>query len=143
MIFSICTHVFLRYEYPMVKLIDVGPSSSVHFALCPFYVSRFIGKSSSSFLACTTGVHSTLRRHQPPQRAVLGQVDCFVQCEVVGSQVSLDGVQPRDTRTPWWSVPLFIMAVFRPVWISWYWLWRAGVKRAVSHPSVVICWIKK
>ena len=39
-------------------------------------------------------------RHQPPHRTVLGQVDCFVQCEVVGSQIALDGVQPRDTRTP-------------------------------------------
>jgi len=38
------------------------------------------------------------------RRAVLSQVDCFVQCEVVGSEISLDGVQPRDTRTPWWSV---------------------------------------
>jgi len=46
------------------------------------------------------GVHSTICRHQPPQRAVLGQVDCFVQCEVVGSQTSLDGVQPHDMRTP-------------------------------------------
>jgi len=39
-------------------------------------------------------------------RAVLGQVDCFVQCEVVGSQISLNGVQPRDTGTPWWSLPV-------------------------------------
>ena len=52
------------------------------------------------------GVRSTIRRHQPPQRTVLSQVDCFIQCEVVGSQISLDGVQPRDTRTPWWSLPV-------------------------------------
>jgi len=50
------------------------------------------------------GVHSAIRRHQPPQRPVLSQVDCFVQSEVVGSQISLDGVQPRDTGTPWWSL---------------------------------------
>jgi len=43
------------------------------------------------------GVRSAIRRHQPPQRAVLSQIDCFVQCIVVGSQVSLDGVQPRGT----------------------------------------------
>ena len=50
------------------------------------------------------GVRSTICRHQSPQRAVLGQVDFFVQCELaVGSQSSLDGVQPRDMRTPWWS----------------------------------------
>jgi len=26
----------------------------------------------------------------------MGQVDCFVQCEAVGAQIALDGVQPRD-----------------------------------------------
>jgi len=51
-------------------------------------------------------VCSTIHRHQPPQRTVLGQVDCFVQCEAVSSQIALDGVQPRDTRTPWWSLPV-------------------------------------
>jgi len=51
-------------------------------------------------------VHSTINRHQPPQRAVLSQVDCFIQCEVVGSQISMDGVQPRDMGTPWWSLPV-------------------------------------
>ena len=57
---------------------------------------------SSSFLACTTtsAQHHTIRRHQPPQRAALGLVDCFVQCEVVGSQIML------DTRTPQWSLPV-------------------------------------
>jgi len=34
----------------------------------------------------------------PPQRTVLSQVDGFMQCEVVSSQISLDGVgvQPYD-----------------------------------------------
>jgi len=52
------------------------------------------------------GVGSVIRRHQPPQRTVLGQVNCFDQCEVVDSQIMLDGVQPRDTRTLpviWWE----------------------------------------
>ena len=35
-------------------------------------------------------------RRQSAQRTVLGQVDCFVQYEVVGSQMALDAVQPRD-----------------------------------------------
>jgi len=37
-----------------------------------------------------TGIGLTLviHRHQLPQRAVLNHVDCFVQCEVVGSQRS-------------------------------------------------------
>jgi len=65
---------------------------------------------SSSFLACTTrsaplGVYSTIRRDQPPQKKLLGQVDCFVQCEVVVSQIALDGVPPRDMRKPRWSFP--------------------------------------
>jgi len=51
-------------------------------------------------------VRSSIHRHQPAPRTVLGQVDCFIQCEVVGSQITLDGVQPRDTRTPWWSLPV-------------------------------------
>ena len=46
------------------------------------------------------GVRSAIRRHQPPQRVVLSQVDSFVQCEVVGSQIVLDGFQSRDTRMP-------------------------------------------
>ena len=49
------------------------------------------------------GVCSAICRHQPPQRTVLGQVDCFIQCEVVGSEIALDGVQQCDARTPWWS----------------------------------------
>jgi len=53
------------------------------------------------FLHAPLGVCSTIRRYQPSQRTVLGQVDCFVQCEVVGSRIALDRVQPRDTRTPW------------------------------------------
>jgi len=39
------------------------------------------------------GLRSVIRRHQPPQRTVLGQVDWFIQCEVVGSQIALDGVK--------------------------------------------------
>jgi len=41
-------------------------------------------------------VCSTIHRQQPPQRAVLSQIECFIQCEAVGSQISLDSVQPRD-----------------------------------------------
>jgi len=38
-----------------------------------------------------------VRIRQPLQRAVLSQIDCFIQCDVVIFQVSLDGVQPCDT----------------------------------------------
>ena len=55
---------------------------------------------SSSILACTTSTE-----HHTPRRAET-QVDCFVQCEVVVSPISLYGIQPRDTGTPWWSLPV-------------------------------------
>ena len=42
--------------------------------------------SSSPFLACTT---RSANHPLPPQRVVLSQMDCFVQCKVVGSQDSL------------------------------------------------------
>jgi len=54
---------------------------------------------------CSWGLIFLLLWHAP-LRAVLSQVDSFIQCEVVGSQVSLDGVQPRETGTPWWSLPV-------------------------------------
>jgi len=41
------------------------------------------------------GVCSAIRRCQPPQRTVLGQVDCFIQCQAVGSDHTRDNVQPR------------------------------------------------
>ena len=44
----------------------------------------------------TLVLRGAVRGRQSPQRTVLGQVDCFVQCEVVGCQIALDGVQPRD-----------------------------------------------
>ena len=64
------------------------------------------------------GVHSAIRtgRHQPPQMTVLCQVDCFIQCEVVSSQITLDGVHPCDMRTPrrsltvvWWGAVRIIL----------------------------------
>ena len=64
------------------------------------------------------GVRGAIRRHQPPQRAILSQIDCFVQCKVVGSQVSLDGVQPRDTGTPWWSLPVLLRGAVRVILAS-------------------------
>ena len=63
------------------------------------------------FWCAPLGVRSAIRRHQPSQRVVLSQINCFIQCEVVNSQVLIDGVHPRDTGTPWWSLPV---------------LWRGG-----------------
>jgi len=52
--------------------------------------------ASSSFLACNSRL--TSRRHHPPQRAVLSQIYCFWEHEVV-FQILLDGVEPRDAGT--------------------------------------------
>jgi len=62
---------------------------------------RHTGMKLLLFWHAPPGVRSTIHSHQLPQRAVLSQVDCFVQFEVIGYQITLDGVQPRDTRTPW------------------------------------------
>jgi len=55
------------------------------------------------FWRAPLGVRSAIRRHQPPQRTVPGQLDCVIECEVVDSQITLDGVQPRHMRTPWYE----------------------------------------
>jgi len=39
-------------------------------------------------------VCSAIRRHEPPQRTVLSQVDCVIQCEVVSCKTLLDDVKP-------------------------------------------------
>ena len=70
------------------------------------YSTTILWLDSTYFLACTLAVHSAIHRHQPPQRTVLSQVDCFIQCEVVSSQISLDSVQPRNVRAPWKSPPV-------------------------------------
>jgi len=76
---------------------------------------------TSSFLACTTRrLRSAVHIRQPPQRAVLSRVDCFIQCDVVTFQISLDGVQPRDTGTPWWSLPV---------------LWRGAIRIILASAS--------
>jgi len=92
-----------------------APSSGFHFGAitcegCKVHLLTFTSALSVTvvllfFWDAPLGVHSAIHRHQPAQRTVLGQVDCFVQCEVVGSQIELDGVQPRGTWTPWRSLP--------------------------------------
>ena len=54
---------------------------------------------SSSFLACNSQLRSAIRRHHPPQRAVLSQICCFGECKVVLFQILLDGAEPRDAGT--------------------------------------------
>ena len=63
---------------------------------------------------------SAIHRHQLPQRTVLGQVDCFVQCEVVGSQIALNGVLPCDTDTEDALVVSSSYLVGEPLESSWH-----------------------
>ena len=77
-------------------------------------------------------MYSAIRRREPPQRTVLSQVNCFVQCEVVGSQISLDGVQPHDTRTPWCIVSSTSL-VGEPLESSWH---GATHIRSPAYPMV-------
>ena len=42
---------------------------------------------------------STIRRHHPPQRAVLSQICCFGERKVVLFQILLDGAELRDAGT--------------------------------------------
>jgi len=41
-------------------------------------------------------LRSTIRRHRPPQRAVLSQICCFGERKVVVFQILLNGAEPRD-----------------------------------------------
>ena len=54
---------------------------------------------SSSFLACNSRLRSAIRRHHPPQRAVLSQSGCFGERKMVLFQILLDGAEPRDAGT--------------------------------------------
>jgi len=42
---------------------------------------------------------SAIRRHYPPQRAVLSQICCFGERKVVLCQILLDSAEPRDAGT--------------------------------------------
>ena len=61
---------------------------------------------SSSFLACNSQLRSTIRRHHPPQRAVLSQILCFGEHKMVMFQILLDGAEPHDAGTTQLSSPV-------------------------------------
>jgi len=61
---------------------------------------------SSSFLACNSRLHGAIRRHHPPQRAVLSQICCFGERKMVLFQILLNGAEPRDPGTTWLSSPV-------------------------------------
>jgi len=41
---------------------------------------------------------------------VLGHIQCFTQCEIVGSQILLYGARPFDAGTSLWSPPVLWLA---------------------------------
>ena len=49
---------------------------------------------------------STIRRHHPPQRAVLSQICCFRERKMVMLQILLNGAEPCDAGTSQLSSPV-------------------------------------
>jgi len=58
------------------------------------------------FWHATLRLRSAIRRHHPPQRAVLSQTCCFGKRKVVLFQIQLDSAEPRDAGTTWLSSPV-------------------------------------
>jgi len=58
------------------------------------------------FWHATLRLCSTIRRHHPPQTAVLSQICCFKERKVVLVHILLDGAKPRDAGTTWLSSPV-------------------------------------
>ena len=62
--------------------------------------------SSSSFVACNSRLRSAIRRHHPPQRAVLSQICCFGERKMLMFQILLNGAEPCDAGTTQLSYPV-------------------------------------
>ena len=58
------------------------------------------------FWHATVRLRSAIRRHHPPQRAVLNQICCFGEHKVVLFQILLDSAEPLDAGTTWSSSPV-------------------------------------
>ena len=70
------------------------------------YTADYFLMSSSSFLACNSWLRSAIRRHHPPQRAVLSRICCFGECKMVTFQILLDGAELCDAGTTQLSSPV-------------------------------------
>ena len=62
-------------------------------------IDRDVARLESSFLVCNSRLRSSIRRHHPPQRAILSQICCFGERKVVLLQILLDGAEPRNAGT--------------------------------------------
>ena len=97
-----CTHQHLLLLYTHICKAHV--TSQIESALLAVATCVALGKVhvlalSSSFLACNSRLCSAIRRHHPPQRAVLSQICCFGEHKVVSFQILLDGAEPHDAGT--------------------------------------------
>jgi len=66
------------------------------FQFFKFWSSSNEGHHRRRFWHATLRLCSAIRRHHPPQRAVLSQICCFGERNVVLFQILLDGAEPRD-----------------------------------------------
>ena len=109
-----------------ILLLQFWPSCMTLCSLCPKIIHVLqktqLHSSLLLFWHAPPGARCAICRHQPPQRTVLGQVDWFIQREVVGSQIVLDRVQPCDMRTPSWSLP-----------VIWWGKLKSKLKLLVGH----------
>ena len=104
--------------------------------------------TSSSFLACNSRLRSAIRRHHPPQRAVLSQICCFGEHKMVMFQILLDGAEPCDAVE---LIKIHYSGLFKrrkthPVSVlSWPWdlpvltssCWAPSSRRSCAGPSYV------
>ena len=79
----------------------IQPSLSTLITECNWHLGVHSNSSSppSSFLACNSRLRSAIRRHHPPQRAVLSQICCFRKAKMVMFQIMLNGAEPCDAGT--------------------------------------------
>jgi len=52
------------------------------------------------------GVRSAKRRHQSPEWTIISHSYRLIQWEIVWSQILLDSLHPRSSRTSWWFPPV-------------------------------------
>jgi len=84
--------------YQKFEIFAILSYLSPHF--CTHNVEIWFKRTSlSSFVAGNSALRSAIRRHHPPQRAVLSQICCFWEHKVVLFQILLDSAEPRDAGT--------------------------------------------
>ena len=78
-------------DSPQVTVV-INPAVGCHYFLPGLQLPSQLQSVTALLLLfwhAPLGVSSAICRHQPTQRAVLRQINCFVQCEFLCSQISL------------------------------------------------------